>query len=101
MNNEQGDGATSSSESRRNFSNGNSCSTSNMKAISMEEYRKLCNCSIELCKANKTIDKLNATIQKKDAMIEKLTEKCKTEHDHLSSVSRQIFEVKLYCKQLY
>lgn len=63
-----------------------------MKVISMEEYRKLCKCSLELSKAEKTIDKLNAKLQKKDAIIANLKEKQKTEHSRLSSVSGIIFQ---------
>lgn len=93
LNSEQWGGAISDSESRSKFTKGNSCSTSNMKVISMEEYRRLYDCSIELYKASKMIDKFNAIIQDKNIMIEKLKENSKTKHARLSSVSTQILKM--------
>lgn len=60
----------------------------NMKTISNEEYRKLCQGTIDLIKANKTINKLNILIQKKDAMIDNLEMQLKkrTEGSHLLTV---------------
>lgn len=60
-----------------------------MKSISPEEYRRLCNATIDLLKANKNIDKLNKIIQKKDAMIQALKTKlnAREENIHLSPVS--------------
>lgn len=61
----------------------------NMKSISLEEYSRLCQASIELIKANRTINKLNITIQKKNDIIENLNAKLakRTEYPHLSPVS--------------
>lgn len=62
----------------------------NMKSISLEEYSRLCQASIELMKANQTINKLNITIQKKNDIIETLNAKLakRTENPHLSPVSK-------------
>lgn len=46
-----------------------------MKYVPIEQYRKLCNESVELIKAKKKIEQLNIKIQSKDAMIEKLKTK--------------------------
>lgn len=61
-----------------------------MKLISLEEYSRLCQVSIELMKANQTINKLNITIQKKNDIIETLKAKLakRTENPHLSPVSK-------------
>lgn len=88
--------STSHPHSERSVSSANGCHISNMKSITTEEYRKLLNCSIELYKAERTIDKLNAEIEKKNAYIQKL--KDKPTQAHLSSVSKQIFEITFNCK---
>lgn len=64
----------------------------NMKSVSMEEYRKLCQATIDLIKANQTINKLNILIQKKNAIIDdlKIQLETRTESTHLSPVSALI-----------
>lgn len=66
-------------------------SDNSMRAIPIEEYRRLVQASVELCKADKTIDKLNIVLQKKDKIIENLKAKLvtHTEAPHLSPVSEQ------------
>lgn len=73
--------------SGRDLANDSGNSTTDRRVqISMEEYKKLCNSSVELYKAKKTIEKLTASNQKKDALIEKLSERHKFKH--LSPVSK-------------
>lgn len=70
--------------------NCNSDTITEMKSISMEEYRKLCQGTIDLIKANQTISKLNLSIQKKNAIIENLEIQLKTRAEgaiHLSTVT--------------
>lgn len=76
--------------------NGNSeknAPTNNLKHISIEEYKRLVDCSIELYKANQQIKKLNIKIEKMDGLIEKLKRENaeKTELPHLTQVSFLIF----------
>lgn len=61
------------------------------RTISVNEYRRLLQISIELAKANKTIDKLNILLEKKDNMIANLKKKLmeRTSNPHLSSVSER------------
>lgn len=61
----------------------------------MNQYRKLCNDSIELIQANKQIEKLNAMIKKKEEKIEMLNEKLKQkkENSKLSPVSRIFYNI--------
>lgn len=67
--------------------------TQNLKHISIEEYKRLVDCTIELYKANQQIKKLNIKIEKMDSLIEKLKKQNadKTEHSHLTQVSFLIF----------
>lgn len=57
----------------------------------MDEYKKLCDDSVELYRAKKTIDKLSASIEKKDRIIEKMEKEVKFED--LSPVSLQNFQL--------
>lgn len=68
-----------------NSSNNNCNSETTMKTISMVEYTRLVQNSIEICKAKKTIDKLTKSIEKKDAALLKLENKLKL--PNLSHVS--------------
>lgn len=77
---------------RENASNDSRISNTSMKTISMEEYIKLSNDSVELCRARITIDKLAAFIEKKDVKILQLEEKLK--YKRLSAVS--LWNVQLY-----
>lgn len=72
-------------------SNGNAVSDvlyqENMKHISIGEYKRLVESSIELIQARKHIEKLTTIIQKKNNLIEKLEEEKAKEYEHLTSVS--------------
>lgn len=59
--------------------------TSNTVSISINEYKRLCQASIDLIRANRTIDKLNDKLRKKDNDIQKLKEE--KLHSSLSPVS--------------
>lgn len=56
-------------------------------SIPREEYRRLCQATIDLLKANKTIGRLNLQLAKKDAIIAKLQDTKEKSSSHLSPVS--------------
>lgn len=59
--------------------------TSNTVSIPINEYKRLCQASIDLIRANRTIDKLNEKLRKKHDEIQKLKEE--KLHPSLSPVS--------------
>lgn len=60
-----------------------------MVSIPMEQYKRLCNASIDLIKANATIRKRDILIEKANREIERLKQKLHmaTTREHLSFVS--------------
>lgn len=71
---------------------------SEMKSISMEEYRNLLNATIELYKANATIKKLESLLQQKDDKIKNLDarlDELKIITDNLSPVSLEFSNVSI------
>lgn len=68
----------------------NDCPRTEMKSISLEEYRRIVNDATELNRANEKIRKLELLIQQKDDEIKRLEkhlEKAKTISENLSPVS--------------
>lgn len=61
-----------------------------MKLISLEEYRRILNATVELYRANETIRRLESEIQRKDDKINRLQanlEAARTVAENLSPVS--------------
>lgn len=54
------------------------CSQAQMKSISLEEYRRIVNATVELYRANKTIKKLESLIQQRDEKITHLKAQLET-----------------------